>query len=60
MNPDSVEQKYARCLVEHALETCRVEHENTEFLIHVKEILIKINQTGWRAPSDAMSDAPLS
>ena len=59
MNPYSPEQKCAKKIVEHTLERCRVEQENTEFLIQVKETLIEISQRAREALRDEMFDAPL-
>ena len=40
MNPYSPKQNYPQDLVEKALERCRLEQENTEFLIQDKETLM--------------------
>ena len=58
MNPYSPELKYAKKMVEHALERCRIEQENTGFLIQVKETLIEISERGRKALRDEIFDAP--
>ena len=52
MNPYSPEQKYHKYLVEKVLERCKLEQENTEFLIQVKETLMNAIQRGREAPDD--------
>jgi len=59
MNPYSYERKLAKKIVEHALERCRVEKENTKFLIQVKETLVEISQRGREVLWDERFDAPL-
>ena len=59
MNPFSPEQIIAKKLVQHALDRCRIEKENTKFLIQIKETLIGISRRGIEALSDEMLDAPL-
>ena len=59
MNPFSPEQILAKKLVQHALDRCRLEKDNTEFVIQVKESLIGISRRGIEALSDEMFDRPL-
>ena len=59
MNPFSPEQIIAKKLVQHALARCRLEKDNTEFLIQVKETLIGISRRGIEAINDEMFNASL-
>jgi len=59
VNPFSPEQIITKKLVQHAYDRCRIEKENTEFLIQVKETLIGISRRGIEALNDEMFDAPL-
>jgi len=59
MNPYSPEQRFARKIVENALNRCRMEKENTEFLIQVKETLIGISRQGIESLNDEFFDASL-
>jgi len=59
MNPYSPKQNYPQDLVEKALERCRLEQENTEFLIHVNETLMNTIQQGRESLNGDMFDAPI-
>ena len=59
MNPYSLEQNYPKYLVEKASGICRLEQENTQFQIQVKDTLMNTIQRGREAINDDMFDAPL-
>jgi len=59
MNPYSLQQKFAKQIVQNAFDWCRLEKENTEFLIQVKETLIGISRRGIEALSEEFFDAAL-
>ena len=49
MNPYSLEKHYPKYLVEKAHTRCNQELENTEFVIEVKDTLMKIIRRGREA-----------